>query len=166
MSPDPQRRHEGGPAPGFGLRGRPRALRGTTRWLRTTAAALLLPALLALFLVPAMPAAAAEGELQRLQGLLSALNQQLQGLYQEFQMVEAARRTDLASAYAVRQGLDTRGYDEIVAERERALRQERSLGERETRLLAEMRQIDARKQPLLDRIAQLATAAPQAGRQR
>ena len=100
-------------------------------------------------------AAANDAELRRLQTILTTLDQQLSATYQQFQMVEQARRAVVQSLNAARPGLDPRSYDQMVKDRAQAAQQERSLTEQMNRLLAKAEEIENHRNPLLDRVYQL-----------
>ena len=120
--------------------------------------------LFGLLLLLANPVLADDVELRRIQSILATLNQQLTATYQQFQMVEQARRSVLQSLYAPRPGLDPRSYDELAEDRAQAARQESALSEQMNRLLAKAQEIQTQINPLLDRVYQLIPApetAPQ-----
>jgi len=104
-------------------------------------------------------AVAEDGELRQLQAILSTLNQELTATYQQFQMVEQARRAVLQSIYASRPGLDPRSYDQMVEDRAQAVQQERELTDQMSRLLAKAQEIEKQMNPVLDRVYQLIPAA-------
>ena len=104
-------------------------------------------------------AMADNSELQRLQSILTTLNQQLTSTYQQFQMVEQARRVVLQSLNAPRPGLDPRSYDQLTDDRAQAAQQERTLTEQMNRLLAKAQEIEKQISPLLNRVYQLIPAA-------
>lgn len=104
-------------------------------------------------------AMADNSELQRLQSILTTLNQQLTSTYQQFQMVEQARRAVLQSLNAPRPGLDPRSYDQLADDRAQAAQQERTLTEQMNRLLAKAQEIEKQISPLLNRVYQLIPAA-------
>lgn len=119
-----------------------------------------------LFVLLPTHAIADDVELKRLQTILTTLDQQLTATYQQFQMVEQARRAVVQSQTTARPGLDPRGYDQMVKERAQAAQQERTLTEQMNRLLAKAQEIENQRNPLLDRVYQLipasATAPPPA----
>jgi len=98
-------------------------------------------------------------ELKEVQAILAALNQELTATYQQFQMVEQARRAVLQSMYAPHQGLDSRSYDQVVDERAQAMQQERDLTDQMSRLLGKAQEIEDQMNPVLDRLYQLIPAA-------
>lgn len=104
-------------------------------------------------------AMADNSELQRLQSILTTFNQQLTSTYQQFQMVEQARRAVLQSLNAPRPGLDPRSYDQLADDRAQAAQQERTLTEQMNRLLAKAQEIEKQISPLLNRVYQLIPAA-------
>jgi len=109
-------------------------------------------------------AVADDAELRRLQSILATLNQQLSATYQQFQMVEQARRAVLQSLHAPRPGLDSRSYDQVAEDRTQAELQERALAQQMNRLIAKAQEIELQMNPVLDRIYQLipvAAAAPE-----
>lgn len=100
-------------------------------------------------------AIANDAELRRLQTILATLDQQLSATYQQFQMVEQARRAVVQSLNAARPGLDPRSYDQMIKDRAQAAQQERALTEQMNRLLAKAEEIENHRNPLLDRVYQL-----------
>lgn len=114
--------------------------------------------LLGLFVLLPTHAIADDVELKRLQTILTTLDQQLTATYQQFQMVEQARRAVVQSQTAARPGLDPRGYDQMVKERAQAVQQERTLTEQMNRLLAKAQEIENQRNPLLERVYQLIPA--------
>jgi sulfite reductase alpha subunit-like flavoprotein len=103
--------------------------------------------------------AADDVELRRLQSILTTLNQQLSATYQQFQMVEQARRAVLQSLNAPQLGLDPRSYDQVAEDRTQAVLQERALAEQMNRLIAKAQEIEKQMNPVLDRIYQLIPAS-------
>lgn len=114
---------------------------------------------LCLFVLLSTSAAADDGELRELQAILSALNQELTATYQQFQMVEQARRAVLETIYAPHQGLDPRSYDQVVEERAQAVQQEKDLTDQMNRLLGKAQEIEDQMNPVLDRVYQLIPTA-------
>jgi len=112
-----------------------------------------------LFVLLSTWAVADGGELRQLQAILSTLNQELTATYQQFQMVEQARRAVLQSIYASPPGLDPRSYDQMVEDRAQAMQQERELTDQMGRLLAKAQEIENQMNPVLDRVYQLIPAA-------
>lgn len=104
-------------------------------------------------------AIADDAELRRLQSILATLNQQLTATYQQFQMVEQARRSVLQAQNAPHPGLDPRSYDQQAEERDQAAQQEKSLSEQMNRLLAKAQEIEKQMNPILERIYQMIPAA-------
>lgn len=100
-------------------------------------------------------AVADDVELRRLQSILATLNQQLSATYQQFQMVEQARRAVLQSLYAPRPGLDSRSYDQVTEDRAQAELQERDLAEQMSRLITKAQEIETQMNPVLERIYEL-----------
>jgi chromosome segregation ATPase len=94
-------------------------------------------------------------ELKRLQSILVTLNQELEATYHQFQMIQEARRGIVQSMFDPRPGLDPRSYDEMVRDRERALAQEKELSDQMNRLLDKARTIEAKMNPILERVYQL-----------
>lgn len=107
-------------------------------------------------------AVADDVELRRLQSILTTLNQQLSTTYQQFQMVEQARRAVLQSLNAPHPGLDPRSYDQVVEDRAQAVLQEKALTEQMNRLLAKAQEIEKQMNPVLDRVYQLIPASESA----
>jgi len=100
-------------------------------------------------------AVADDVELRRLQSILATLNQQLSATYQQFQMVEQARRAVLQSLYAPRPGLESRSYDQVAEDRAQAELQERALAEQMSRLITKAQEIETQMNPVLERIYEL-----------
>jgi sulfite reductase alpha subunit-like flavoprotein len=103
-------------------------------------------------------AVADDAELRRLQSILATFNQELTATYQQFQMVEQARRAVLQSLDAPRPGLDPRSYDQVAEDRAQAVLQEKALTEQMNRLLAKAQEIENQMHPVLDRVYQLIPA--------
>ena len=102
-------------------------------------------------------AAETDTELKRLQSVLATLNQELEATYRQFQMVQEARRASVQQELyaAPRPGLDNRNYDDIIAAQSEARERERALSMQMDQLLAKAREIEAQKQPTLQRIFEL-----------
>lgn len=109
-----------------------------------------------LLLAGAAQGAGEDAELRRLQGILGVINQEIQAAYQQYQTIAEARR----NAFQLQLFRDLRTPDvqnfELVQEEQReAMRRDRELGEQMNQTLARIRELEARKQPILQRIYQL-----------
>ena len=116
--------------------------------------------LMALLVLSSASAAAAgqDEQLQRLHDALNMLDQEQQAIYQQFQMVQALRRsTPLPSYGAMLQapGGEIANYDEVVAAQDRLIRRSNELAEQASRLVARYGEIEEQKKPLQQEILSL-----------
>jgi hypothetical protein len=122
-------------------------------------------ALLLALPVALSPAAWAQGdELRRLREALAALQQEQQAVYQQFQMVQglrAAQSPPLAqgSAPVYTPPATPPNYEDLVRERDRYAARQTAYQDELQRLYDRYRELESRKQPLLDRITELGAAA-------
>lgn len=108
------------------------------------------------------PAAEIDNELKRLQSILTTLNQELEATYRQFQMVQEARRASAQQEISSgpRPGLDNRNYDDIIAAQTEARDRGKELSREMNQLLTKAKEIEAQKQPLLQRVYELVRATP------
>jgi hypothetical protein len=126
---------------------------------RTFAAALAVALACTAHAQPADPARNAEAEAVR--AALAALTQEQQTVYQQFQMVQALRagQQQPLPAGAVQSYTPPPtppSYDDLVRSRERYDAQQSQYQAELERLLARYRELEQRKQPLLERLTELA----------
>src|SRR5690606_14744306 len=110
-----------------------------------------------LFLLYGAPAAADENEAQALRATLETLTAEQQALYQQFQMVQALRLNEqrLAfDAYAPSPG-PPRNYDDVVREQQAAADRADAYQSDMDDLYERYRELEAQKQPLLERLREL-----------
>lgn len=110
-----------------------------------------------LMLAGHISAADTDTELKRLQSALVTLNQELAATYSQFQMVLEARRASIQQEIleGPRPGLDIRNYETIVAAQAEARERGQELTRQMDQLLARVREIEAEKQPILQRVYEL-----------
>ena len=105
-------------------------------------------------------AANEEDEIRRLQGVLSVVNQEIQAGYQQYQMVLQLRRETIQilmfGAVAIP---DPVNFEAAREEQRKLVRRDDELRSQLDQILARIRELEARKQPLIDRLYELATAA-------
>jgi len=117
--------------------------------------ALLLAALLALISF-SVGARAEDAELKRLQTMLAVINQEIQAAYEQYQIVIQTRRKALEGeteeyVYAP----DIQDFEEVKQRQREAKRRDRELTDQMDRILANIKELEARKQPVLNRIYEL-----------
>jgi len=101
-------------------------------------------------------------ELKRLQTMLSVINAELKSdLDQILVLQEAIKANSRTPLEAQGRSPDAVSYDEAAAAQRRAIQRETAINSRLDAILARSAELDAKKQPLLERIAEL-SAAPQA----
>jgi len=112
---------------------------------------------MALMLSGQVGAADFDAESKRLQNTLVTLNQELAATYSQFQMVLEARRASIQqeALEGPRPGLDYRNYETIVAAQAEARERGQELTRQMDQLLAKVREIEAEKQPILQRVYEL-----------
>lgn len=110
-----------------------------------------------LMLAGHISAADTDTELKRLQSALVTLNQEMSATYSQFQMVLEARRASIQQEMleGPRPGLDYRNYEAIVAAQNEARERGRELAGQMDQLLARVKEIEAEKQPILQRVYEL-----------
>jgi hypothetical protein len=104
---------------------------------------------------------ARKAEIESVRAALSALQQEQQAVYQQFQMVQGLRgglqQTLPGAAVQTYTPPPTPpNYDDLVRSRERAEAQQAQYQAELERLYARYRDLEAQKRPLLDRLAELA----------
>jgi hypothetical protein len=109
-----------------------------------------------LLLAGSAHAAGEEVELRRLQGILNVINQEMQAGYQQYQTIAEARR----NAFQLQMFRDLRtpdiqNFEAVQEEQREAMRRDRELADQMSQTLARIRELEARKQPILQRIYQL-----------
>ena len=121
--------------------------------------------LTALLLSLAAHAAAADSfdtELKRLQTILSIMNQELQAEYQQMRSIQETLRSNVLTPPNLQAGYqgDVVRYDDFVAEQRNAARRDAALRSQLDVIHERVKQIEAEKQPILDRLKELVKAAP------
>jgi predicted nucleic acid-binding Zn-ribbon protein len=121
--------------------------------------------LTALLLSLAAHAAAADSfdtELKRLQTILSIMNQELQAEYQQMRSIQETLRSNVLTPPNLQAGYqgDVVRYDDFVAEQRNAARRDAALRSQLDTIHERVKQIEAEKQPILDRLKELVKAAP------
>ncbi|HWS13855.1 MAG TPA: hypothetical protein VN279_13710 [Rhodocyclaceae bacterium] len=121
--------------------------------------------LTALLLSLAAHAAAADSfdtELKRLQTILSIMNQELQAEYQQMRSIQETLRSNVLTPPNLQSGYqgDVVRYDDFVAEQRNAARRDAALRSQLDVIHERVKQIEAEKQPILDRLKELVKAAP------
>lgn len=116
--------------------------------------------LMALFVLSSASAVAAgqDDQLQRLQSALSMLDQEQQAIYQQFQMVQALRRSSPQPSYGamlLAPAGEIANYDETVAAQGRLIRRSNELAEQASQLVARYAEIEEEKKPLQQEILRL-----------
>jgi hypothetical protein len=117
--------------------------------------------LLMAFLVLSSASAVAAGQddqLQRLQSALSMLDQEQQAIYQQFQMVQALRRSTPQPPYGAMPPVpsgEIANYDEAVAAQDRLIRRSNELAEQASQLVTRYGEIEEEKKPLQQEILRL-----------
>lgn len=103
-----------------------------------------------------------DAELKRLQSVLATLNQELESTYGQFQMVQEAQRAAIQQEYLAgpRPGFDNRNYDDIINAQAEARDREQELTRQMDQLLDRARDIEAQKQPILQRLYELLRSSP------
>jgi hypothetical protein len=121
----------------------------TGGFMRYLSLALLL---LSLLLQPGATAAAdKDSELQSLYSTLNMLNQEQQAIYQQFQMLQEVRRSNVpfygTSMLPPLVGAPA-NYDEIVAKQKSAIQRDEDLSQQANQLLDKYNEIEEMKKPL------------------
>lgn len=117
--------------------------------------------LLVLFMLSSITAVAAEqdDELQRLQIALSMLNQEQLSVYQQFQMVQELRRSNVQPSYGTLMlpvpGGEIANYDDVIAAQNSVIRRNEELAREAHRLVTRYGEIEEAKKPLQQQILSL-----------
>jgi hypothetical protein len=117
--------------------------------------------LMALFVLSGASAAAAgqDDQLQRLHSALNMLDQEQRAIYQQFQMVQALRRSSPQPFYGATMLVVPSGeianYDEAVAAQDRLIRRSNELAEQASQLVTRYGEIEEEKKPLQQQILRL-----------
>ncbi|HSD61830.1 MAG TPA: hypothetical protein VLC55_13340 [Burkholderiales bacterium] len=99
-------------------------------------------------------------EIRRLQGVLGAINQEIQAEFQHYQMVLQARRETMQILmYGALATPDPVNFEAVKEEQRKLLRRDDELRSQLDQILARIRDLEARKQPLIDRLYELAATA-------
>lgn len=126
--------------------------------MKSTAAHLLL--LLQFLLAGTAFAADEDVEIRRLQGVLSVINQEIQAEFQQYQMVLQVRRETMQILmYGALAVPDPVNFEAVKEEQRKLVRRDDELRGQLDQILAKIRELEARKQPLIDRLLELAAAA-------
>lgn len=122
--------------------------------MKPTAVRLLL--VLQILLAGTAFAANEEIEIRRLQGVLSVINQEIQAAYQQYQVIAEARRNiyQLQILGELRTP-DIQNFEIAQEEQRETLRRDREMADTMSQILVRIRELEARKQPILQRIYQL-----------
>ncbi|MBS1138388.1 MAG: hypothetical protein H6R11_2342 [Proteobacteria bacterium] len=97
-----------------------------------------------------------EAELRRLQTILSTLNQELQAEYQHIRTLQEALRSNTVAPLLIQgRSPDVVAYEEVASQERTALRREAALNAQLEVVYARVKQIEADKQPILDRLREL-----------
>ena len=101
-------------------------------------------------------------EIKQLQGVLNVINGELQAAYQQYQMIVEARRSAIAVELYGMLTDPTRPaeYVAVQKEKENAFRTDRQLSEQMDQILGRIRELEARKQPILERVYSLVSEYP------
>lgn len=117
--------------------------------------------ILVLSMLLSISAAAAEqdDELQRLQVALNLLNQEQLSVYQQFQMVQELRRSNVQPPYGtimlpVASG-QIANYDDVIAAQNNIIRRNEELAQEAHRLVTRYGEIEEAKKPLQQQILRL-----------
>ena len=114
------------------------------------------------FVAMAVVAPAAADELQATLAALQAVDSEQQALFQQFQMLQSLRANEqgaAAQAYLPQPG-PPRNYDDVVREREDAIARADAYQAELDAIYDRHRQLEARKQELLERLRVLRTTPP------
>lgn len=109
-----------------------------------------------LFLIASPGARAADDtELKRLQSLLGIINQELRASYEQYRMASEARAQALQTQmrdYLI--SPDIQNFEEVQERQREARRRDREMTDQMDRILANIRELEDRKKPILDRMSQ------------
>lgn len=104
-----------------------------------------------------------DAELKRLQTILTILNQELLAEYQHIQALQEARRSNAqVPLYLQGRSPDLVSVDAAAADQRRAVQREEALNAQLDALYARIGQIEAEKQPILERLREIVRSAPAA----
>ncbi len=96
--------------------------------------------------------------MKRLQTMLSVINAELKSdLDQILVLQEAIKANSRAPLEAQGRSPDTVSYEEVAAAQRRAIQRETAINSRLDAILARSAELDAKKQPLLERIRELSS---------
>ena len=101
-------------------------------------------------------------EIKRLQNLLSVVNSELKSDLDQILILQEAIRANASVPLDAQQGRspDPIMLDDVAAEQRLAIQRETALNARLEALLVRSAELDARKQPILERIRELSLAPP------
>jgi hypothetical protein len=117
-----------------------------------------LPLALALLGAPA-GAASIDDEIRRVQAALTHIAQEQQSLYQQFQMVQELRRSDVAQMQPLQSYTPPAtppNYDDVQREQEARTERIQQYQDELDRLYARYRELEEQKKPLLEELSALA----------
>jgi hypothetical protein len=121
--------------------------------------------ILALLALSFTAAADDKAELQSLHAAVSALNQEQQALFQQFQMLQELRRANDRSFYASQLQLrppqlttEVPNYDDVIQAQKDVVRRGEELAQQTDQLYAQYNEIGAKKALLQQRIIELTTS--------
>ena len=102
-----------------------------------------------------------EAELRRLQTILNTLNQELQAEYQHIRTLQDALRSNsVVPLLSQGRSPDVVAYEEVAGQERTALSREAALNAQLDVVYSRVKQIEADKQPILDRLRELIKTAP------
>jgi hypothetical protein len=103
-----------------------------------------------------------DAELKRLQTILSIMNQELQAEYQQLRSIQETLRSNILTPPNLQSGYqgEVVRYEDYVAEQRNAARRDAALRSQLDTIHERVKQIEAEKQPILDRLKELVKAAP------
>jgi hypothetical protein len=126
----------------------------------------LLTAVLLALAVTAQPSRAQpDAEMRRLREALAAIQQEQQAVFQQFQMVQGLRASQappsgLPGALVYTPPATPPRYEDVVRERDAYLAAQSRYQDELERLYARYRDLEERKRPLVERMAELAATPP------
>lgn len=101
-----------------------------------------------------------EAQMRRIESALSRIISEQQSLYQQFQMLQEMRRSELQRTQEANLSYTPPptppNYEDVVREREAREERIQHYGDEIDRLYARYRELDSQKQPLLEALSQLA----------
>lgn len=111
--------------------------------------------------VPSALAQSEDAELKRLQTILAILNQELLAEYQQIQALQEARRSNAqVPLYLQGRSPDRVSLDEAAADQRRAVEREAALNAQLDGIYARIKQLEAEKQPILERLREIVRSPP------